>query len=191
VRRTRVTALLAAAVLAVAGPALAGCSHLASEGGSGYITGGGYTELPPAKRKVPGDVQGRTLEGRPISLDDYRGKVVVINVWGSWCGDCRAETATLNAAAAALAAKDVAFLGINTRDNSAETALAYQQSKHVPYPSIFDPGGRNLLAFHGTLTPNAIPSTVIIDAQGRVAASYLGTLPTKQTLVDMVEDVAR
>jgi hypothetical protein len=61
----------------------------------------------------------------------------------------------------------------------------------VPYSSIFDPGGRNLLAFHGTITPNSIPSTVIIDKQGRVAASILGELSSKTTLVDLVEDVSK
>ena len=61
----------------------------------------------------------------------------------------------------------------------------------MPYPSIYDPGGRNLLAFRGTLTPNAIPSTVVVDAQGRVAASILGEVTSTTTLVDLVEDVAR
>ena len=82
------------------------------------------------------------------------------------------------------------FLGINTRDNGRDTALAFQESRDVPYSSIFDPGGRNLLAFRGTLPPQAIPSTVVVDAQGRVAASIIGPVPSVTTLVDVVEEVA-
>ena len=71
-----------------------------------------------------------------------------------------------------------------------DTALAFQESRDVPYSSIFDPGGRNLLAFRGTLPPQAIPSTVVVDAQGRVAASIIGPVPSVTTLVDVVEEVA-
>jgi thiol-disulfide isomerase/thioredoxin len=147
--------------------------------------------LPADKRKHPGEVTGKTLEGKNVSLSSYAGKVVVINVWGAWCPPCRAEADDLGAAARALASQGVVFLGINTRDASKDQGLAFQRTYDVPYSSIFDPGGRNLLAFHGTLTPNSIPSTVIIDKQGRVAASILGELSSKTTLVDLVEDVSK
>ncbi len=178
-------------LLVVALLATAGCST-AGTGDQGFVAGDGVvTELPAAQRHVPGNVSGTTLEGAGISLSSYAGKVVVINVWGSWCPPCRSEAAALSAAARELMPQGVVFLGINTRDNSSGTALAFERSRNVPYPSIFDPGGRNLLAFDGTLSPNAIPSTVVIDAHGRVAASIIGQLPSTQTLVDVVADVRK
>ena len=179
-------ALLAVLVL-VAG----GCSRVGSTGDKGYIDGEGViTLLPVAQRKAPGAVGGESLDGQQLSLAAYAGKVVVVNVWGAWCPPCRAEADELAAAARELAPKGVVFVGINSRDSSKDNARAFQRTYDVPYPSIYDPGGRNLLAFHRTLTPNAIPSTVVIDAQGRVAASILGAVTSKTTLVDLVEDVA-
>ncbi|MGO4256498.1 TlpA disulfide reductase family protein [Marmoricola sp. RAF53] len=190
--RRRTAAFLAA--LVATGALAAGCgSDVGSNGGSGYVDGNGViTRLAVADRKTPGAVTGETLEGAKVDLaSDYAGKVVVVNVWGSWCPPCRAEADDLAKAANELAPQGVVFLGINTRDNSRDNALSFQKKRKVPYPSIFDPGGRSLLAFHGTLTPNAIPSTVVIDAQGRVAASILGEVPSAQTLVDLVSDVVK
>lgn len=186
---TRRTVALLAAALA-AGLLLAGCgADINGSGSNGYIAGSGFTVLPGNERSKPGPISGQTLDGKPVSLSDYAGKVVVVNVWGSWCGPCRAEAGTLVKAADELAVKGVVFLGINTRDSGRGTALAFEQARQVPYPSIFDPGGRTLLAFHGTLNPTAIPTTVIIDAQGRVAARISGPVPTAQTLVDLVDQV--
>ena len=177
-------------------PALAlvagGCSNVGSSGDQGYIDGKGViTVLPPGDRKVPGDVTGKTLDGADVSLASYAGKVVVLNVWGSWCPPCRAEADDLAKAYQELAPKGVVFLGINTRDASADNARSFVSRYAVPYPSIFDPGGTNLLAFHGTLTPNAIPSTVVIDQEGRVAASILGEVTSATTLVDLVDEATQ
>lgn len=179
--------------LLLLGAAVAGCAGATgSSGDQGYVDGSGViTRLAPEERKRPGEVSGTSLEGDRIDLADYAGQIVVINVWGAWCPPCRAEADDLATAARELDGTGVEFLGINTRDNSAATALAFQRSRKVPYPSIFDPGGRNLLAFGGTLTPNAIPSTVIIDAEGYVAASVIGEVTSARTLVDLVEDVRR
>lgn len=186
---SRGPAVLVAAVLAGA-VLLTGCgSGIGGSGAPGYVGGSGFTVLAGKDRVKPGTITGTTLDGKQVSLSDYAGKVVVVNVWGSWCGPCRAEAAHLAQAADELAAKGVVFLGINTRDNSAATALAFEQKRHVPYPSIFDPGGRTLLAFNGTLNPTAIPTTVVIDAQGRVAARISGPVGSAQTLVDLVDQV--
>jgi hypothetical protein len=83
----------------------------------------------------------------------------------------------------------VAFLGIDSRDPSRSAAQAFVRRFDLPYPSIYDQQGETLLAFRGTLNPNAIPSTVIIDREGRVAASVLGEI-TRTTLYDLVEEVA-
>lgn len=194
-RRERVLAprllgtLLLCTVLLGAG----GCANdVGSTGDKGYIDGKGViTVLPAADRKKPGDVSGETLEGEKLSLASYAGKVIVVNVWGSWCPPCRAEADELADAARELAPQGVVFVGINTRDSSPDNGLSFQRRYQVPYPSIYDPGGRNLLAFHRTLTPNSIPGTVVIDRQGRVAASILGEVTSRTTLVDLVEDVSR
>jgi len=187
-RSPRLIAAVASALLVALGAA--GCGGVGSTGDKGYVDGSGViTVLEEADREKPGPVSGTTLEGDEVSLDQYAGKVVVINVWGSWCPPCRSEADDLVVAAEELMPTGVVFLGINTRDNSAETALAFEKARKVPYPSIFDPGGENLLAFYGTLSPNAIPSTVVIDEQGRVAASIIGEVTSARTLVALVEDV--
>lgn len=169
-----------------------GCGGVGSTGDKGYIDGSGViTRLDEGKREKVGTVEGTTLDGDKVSLAQYAGKVVVINVWGSWCPPCRDEADDLAVAAEELMPQGVVFLGINTKDNSAETALAFERKRKVPYPSIFDPGGNNLLAFYGTLSPNAIPSTVIIDAEGRVAAIILGEITSARTLVNLVQDVSK
>ncbi|HEY0902820.1 MAG TPA: TlpA disulfide reductase family protein [Marmoricola sp.] len=187
------TGLRALAVACVVVLSASACgSDVGSTGDKGYVGGKGViTALAAADRKEPGEVGGETLDGEQVSLASYAGSVVVINVWGAWCPPCRAEADELAEAARRLAPQGVRFLGINTRDPSKENARSFERRYDVPYPSIYDPGGRNLLAFRGTLTPNAIPSTVVVDAQGRVAASILGEVTSATTLVDLVEDVVR
>ena len=179
------------AVLLV-GAVVSGCGASADTGDKGYVDGSGLiTRLEAGERKKPGEVTGETLEGKDVALSDYAGQVVVLNVWGSWCAECRKESPALTAAARELAGDDVAFVGINTRDSSRDPALAFQRRYDVPYHSIFDPSGRTLLAFYGTLNPQAIPSTLVLDKDGRVAASIQGELPSTQTLVDLVKDVQK
>jgi thiol-disulfide isomerase/thioredoxin len=181
-RPVAVAALVALAVLAT------GCGA-AGTGDKGYVSGDGVVrQLPAHDRKPVGTVSGPTLDGGTFDLADHRGKVVVVNVWGSWCGDCRAEAATLVAAAKELTAKGVVFVGINTRDASKDGPRAYERAHGIHYPSIFDPSGENLLAFRGVITPNSIPSTIVIDPQGRVAASVNGQLTSATTLVELAED---
>jgi thiol-disulfide isomerase/thioredoxin len=184
----RSAALLAAALLG--GAALAGCSStVGSSGDQGFVSGNGTIRtLPAADRKAPGTVEGESLDGKPLSLAALHGKVVVVNVWGSWCGPCRAEAPMLSAAARDLADRGVVFLGINSRNPERAAPQAFVRRYDVPYPSIYDPDGRTLLAFRGTLPANAIPSTVVIDRQGRVAASVLGEI-TRTTLYDLVDEV--
>jgi len=171
--------------------ATAGCGDaVGSSGAQGFVSGNGViTALPAADRKAPGEVSGHTIDGEPVALSDYDGQVVVVNVWGSWCAPCRAEAPMLAEAARDLADQDVAFLGIDSRDPSESAARAFVRRFDVPYPSIYDQQGRTLLAFRGTLSPNAIPSTVILDREGRVAASVLGEI-TRTTLHDLVEEVS-
>ncbi len=187
-RLRRSAAVLISALLSSA--VLAACSNdVGGSGDTGFVAGKGIiTRLAVEDRSKPGDVSGVTIDGDPISLADYAGKTVVVNVWGSWCAPCRAEAPDLVAASEELADDDVVFLGINSRDLNQAAARAFVRRFEVPYPSIYDQKGETLLAFRGTLSPNSIPSTVIIDDQGRVAASVLGEV-SKSTLVGLVEDV--
>ncbi|MBA2465548.1 MAG: TlpA family protein disulfide reductase [Nocardioidaceae bacterium] len=178
------------AVILVVGSA-AGCtSDIGSSGDQGFVSGQGIiTVVAEAERSAPGEVAGETIDGEPLSLADYAGQIVVVNVWGSWCVPCRTEAPMLAKAARDLESEDVAFLGIDSRDPSESAARAFVRTFDTPYPSIYDQEGRTLLAFRGTLTPSSIPSTVVIDREGRVAASVLGEI-TRTTLDELVEEAS-
>lgn len=109
-----------------------------------------------------------------LSLEDLRGQVVVLNFWASWCGPCRAEQPDLNEAHDLLPADEVAFLGVNIED-SAPSAIAHEREFAIPYPSLFDPANEFASRFQG-IGPRTIPSTVFIDAEGRVAARVFGVI---------------
>jgi thiol-disulfide isomerase/thioredoxin len=147
------------------------------------------TRVPPDQRKELPTVSGLALgSNQTISTQDYRGKVVVINVWGSWCPPCRKEAPDLQAAS--VETKDIAqFVGITSKDYDPAPAEAFVRSFKITYPSIYDPTGKVLLAFAGELPPSAIPSTMIIDREGRLAVRVLSEV-SKITLVDMINDVA-
>jgi thiol-disulfide isomerase/thioredoxin len=174
------------------GTATSACGDGTSTGDKGYVDGEGIiTRLTAGDRRTPGDVTGTALDGRALSLKQYAGKAIVLNVWGSWCSPCRKEARLLAGAARELEKDGVAFVGVNTKDASPDQGLAFEKRYDVPYPSFYDPSGRTLLAFRGTLIPSAIPSTVVIDPHGQVAASIQGPVPSQQTLVDLVRDVVK
>ncbi|ODA71593.1 Thiol-disulfide oxidoreductase ResA [Streptomyces sp. AVP053U2] len=133
-------------------------------------------QIPAADRQAAPDLRGETLTGEQTALADYRGKIVVINVWGSWCAPCRAEAPHLQKVFEDTRDQGVAFLGINTRDATKTNALNFEKNFGITYPSLWDPTGRQLLKFKGTISPSAIPSTVVIDAKGRIAARALKAL---------------
>jgi thiol-disulfide isomerase/thioredoxin len=123
---------------------------------------------------APG-LEGTTLDGDGFALSDWAGEVVVINVWGSWCVPCRKETPELVRLANEYADRDVQFLGINVRDNPAG-ARSFEERFKVPYPSLKDPDGRLLLAFRDVIPTSVVPSTVVIDRRGDVAARIIGAV---------------
>lgn len=169
---------------------LSGCSSLQGTGGKGYVSGDGTVRaIDVGDRSAPISLTGKDLDGKRIDLADYRGKPTVVNVWGSWCTECNAEADDLVAAARELRGT-ANFVGIDIRDPSPVQARAYNRRFGIDYPSIYSPDSLALLRFHGSLSTNAIPSTVVLDAQGRVAASIAGTVPSSRTLVDVVHDVA-
>jgi thiol-disulfide isomerase/thioredoxin len=188
----RAVATVAAALLAAG--ALGACSAggtgaAGAAGGSNYVSGDGtITYLPPSRRRDPVDLSGATLEGRQLDLATLRGKVVVLNVWGSWCPPCRKEARDLQQAYEQLGPQGVEFVGINFRDPDPAPAQAFQRAFGITYPSLRDDGGSALLALRGAVSANSIPSTLVLDEQGRVAARA-STVVTRTTLVDLVEDV--
>ena len=169
---------------------LSGCSSLPESGDKGYTTEEGIvTTLAVDDRGSPIALRADDLDGNDISLADYRGKPLVIVVWGSWCVECRAEQSEVNGAAEDLAGT-AEFLGLDVREASADNARAYVREKDVPYPSIDANDGQALKAFTGSLSPYTVPAFVVLDAEGRIAASIIGKLPSRLTLVDVVEEVA-
>jgi thiol-disulfide isomerase/thioredoxin len=184
-RRVAVTAAAAAVVLL-----LAGCSSSSQASGSGsdrgFVAGDGSLVLVPADQRVPApDLTGQTLDGQTFSLRDHIGDVVVMNVWASWCAPCRAEAPTLAALAADYAHDDVQFVGLDTRDSDV-SARSFVARQGIGYPSVVDSDGRLQLLFGDSLPPQAIPSTLVIDRQGRVAARALGKV-SDSTLRGFVE----
>lgn len=165
---------------------LAGCSgrDAVAQGGTfEFVSPGGKTDLlydPPASRSRPGPLSGPDLAdpANQRSLDDqiFAGNVVVINVWGQWCGPCRAEVTQLQQVYDATRGSVVSFLGIDVRDNNRQAALDFVNDRGVTFPSIFDPAMRTLIAFGGKYPTTVIPSTLVLDRQHRVAAVFLREL---------------
>jgi thiol-disulfide isomerase/thioredoxin len=180
----------AAAVAAASCLALAGCSTntggRAQGGDQSYVAGDGSTVVLAAADRAPAvDLQGTTLDGKPWSLADRRGKVVVLNVWASWCPPCRAEAPALARSARRLSAQGVEFVGVDTRDSSS-SAQGFVDRFGLPYPNLVDTDGRLMLAFRDSLPAASIPTTLVIDQQGRVAARALSEVDESR-LRGMVE----
>jgi thiol-disulfide isomerase/thioredoxin len=170
---------------------LTGCNDLEGTGDKGYITGDGVVAAVAVdERDAAVSFEGETLDGEPLSLQDYRGKTVVLVVWGSWCAPCRKEAPWVVNAAQELG-DDVQFVGVNIRDAGAAQAMAFERRFDVDYPSFYSPDGQALLSFPGVLGPRTIPAFVVLDPEGRVAASIIGPLPSERTLVDLTEGVVR
>jgi thiol-disulfide isomerase/thioredoxin len=180
---------LAASVAALA-LAVTGCSRVDSTGGDGYVTADrSVLVIAEEDRGAPvTGVSGTTIEGEPFDLAEARrdGAETVVNVWGSWCPPCRAETDDLVAAKARMADDDVLFVGINVRDTPSK-ALAFSRSRDVTWPSLDDPGARSVLAFRDVPSA-AIPTTWVLDDEGRIGARIVDEVDAP-TLIDVVADV--
>ena len=165
-------------------PVLVACSNGGTMGTNeqSFIAGNGVaTFIPQADRKAAPAISGPTLDGGSFTAS--AGKVLVLNVWASWCSPCRAEAPALQELS--MKHPEVQFLGVLTRD-SLVAARAFVERFGIQYPSLVDDA--ILLKFHGQLTPNAIPTTLIIDTQGRIAARVSGEV-TYSALEDLIERV--
>lgn len=172
-RPRRLTAVLCAAVVLATLSSCAGTDAVDQTAGSSnrFVAGDGTTRvLEPAQRPAAPHVSGTLLEGGSYDLADSRGRVVVLNVWGSWCAPCRAEAAGLEKVYEQTKGAGAQFVGVNIRDEKS-SAQAMERTYHISYPSIFDPAGRVVLQFTD-LPPNTIPATIVIDREGRIAALF-------------------
>ncbi|AMY21847.1 TlpA family protein disulfide reductase [Rhodococcus fascians] len=185
--------LLAVAAVALVAGCSTGTDAVAQGGTFQFVSPGGKTEIfydPPSDRGALGELSGPDLmtEGKTTSLSDYEGDVVVLNVWGQWCGPCRGEADDLEKVYEATKASGVEFLGINVRDESQTAAQDFVVSNNVTYSSIYDPPMRTLTALGGVPT-SVIPTTIVLDRQHRVAAVFLRELLVED-LQPVVERVA-
>jgi len=194
VRRALRTVAATALCLGLAGT-LAACGSTGSDpvrnSQAGYVSGdGGVTILSPDQRPDAPIVSGPRLGATDTTLETRpeAGKVLVLNVWGSWCAPCREEAPELVAAAARTADR-ATFIGLNTRDLDPIPAEAFERTFGITYPSIYDPSGKLLLEFSDQLPPSGIPSTLVVDPEGRVAARIIGKT-TESTLVGVIDDIA-
>jgi thiol-disulfide isomerase/thioredoxin len=167
-----------------------GCSDVRGTGDRGYLDGNGQIRLiPDGERGAPVELAQDDLDGAEVDLADLRGSVVVVNVWWSGCAPCVRE-APLLVEAAKKVGDSAEFVGINIRDTSVASAQAFARRYELPFRTIFDPAGKAQLAFAADVNPRHIPSTLILDVQGRVAAVIAGPVPTALTLTGAIEEVA-
>jgi thiol-disulfide isomerase/thioredoxin len=180
-----------AAVLLLAGCAT-GSDAVARGGTFEFVSPGGQTDIyydPPADRGTVGTLSGDSLTepGTTVSLDRYRGQVVVLNVWGSWCGPCRSEADDLERVADATTTQGVQLVGINVRD-SRQAGADFARDFGLTYPSIFDPPGRTLFALQ-RIPRSVVPLTIVLDRHHRVAAVFLREM-LADDLLPVVQRVA-
>jgi len=163
---------------------LSGCSNGgASKAQESFIAGSGaVTKIKQSDRIAAPQISGMTLNGTQFTLAP--GKVAVVNVWASWCSPCRAEEPTLSALSTKYS--DVQFVGILTRDNPVN-AEAFTRTLHTPYPTLIDDS--ILIGFRKSLPANAIPTTVVLDKSGMVAARISGSV-TVASLSNLIDEVS-
>lgn len=155
----------------------------------GFIAGDrSIVEIPVEQRGEPVEFAATTETGGAVTSADYAGDVLVVNFWYAACGPCRAEAGDLQAAYTSFEGQDVAFLGINTID-SAAAAAAFAETYGITYPSAIASETPEIkLAFAEKTPIQATPTTLVLDAEGRVAARIIGQLPDPSILKTLVRD---
>ena len=182
--------VLAATVCAGVALAVVLLTGWASGGNSGVTHVAGSTSAvlySAGHRPLAPDVTATTLTGSRLSVAAYRGQVVVVNFWGSWCGPCREEAPTLAVTARQYRPAGVSFLGVDVRDTTA-SALAFARSYGISYPSVNDAGSVITLDFTSVVPIAGTPTTLVVDRTGHIAGAVFGTA-TYQELSDILTQV--
>jgi len=188
-RTWRPAVLAAAAGLTLAACGAAGDSKASGPSAASADRGqSAFTQYPTGKRPAAPSISGKLINGGTLNLADWRGNVVVINIWGSWCAPCRAEAPTLKKVSDATRELGVRFAGFDSRDNDA-AGRAFERTYKITYPSFRDPDGQLVLRFDGRVPVSAVPSTVLIDRSGRIAARIIGPA-SYDTLNTVVRELA-
>ncbi len=168
----RALLLLSAALL------LSACGGAASgDTGAGFVSGSGTVDFEPDEREPAPDVTAVTLEEDELALADLDG-VVVLNFWASWCGPCAAEAPDLVATHERYAGESVEMLGVNVRD-SQTNARTFERDFEIPYPSWHDEDS-SIASRFGGIGPSALPTTIILDKEHRVASRLFGAVTFEQ-----------
>ncbi|CAM3407961.1 TlpA disulfide reductase family protein [Occultella aeris] len=175
VGRARLTALgLLAGALVLAGCASDPTPSTADDANQGYVSGDGSVQSwAQSDRGDVVELAGRSYAEEPIDIADWRGDVVVVNFWYAACPPCRAEAPDLAAIATDYSGQGVHLLGVNHTDD-AGTAQSFERRFELPYPSLDDDDAAGVAAMQGVVPLTAMPSTVVLDAEGRVAARIIG-----------------
>jgi thiol-disulfide isomerase/thioredoxin len=169
------------AILAVAALLLAACSSGSSGSGDTYSFSGAQkfgTLIPVADRKPVPQFGGSLLTHGTYNLAAYKGKAIVVNFWGTWCGPCTVETPTFQKVYDAYKNKDVSFVGIDIKDGTRDAPRSFVRDSHITYPIVYDETGETALRM-GNIRVQATPFTVLLDKQHRVAGVYVGPLTAK------------
>ena len=185
-----VVAATAALLVAVVSGCASGGDGVANQGDTGYISGSGAVEeFPAGERPQAPDFGGTLSSGEEWASTDHAGELMVVNFWYAACPPCRVEAPML-ADVASEYEGDVTFIGVNVRDGAAQ-ATAFDERFEIPYESILDAdSGTAQLSFveAGTITPTAVPTTLVIDADGGIAARVIGALPDAGILSTILAD---
>lgn len=181
-RRTRAAfgALLLAGVLAT-GACATGTDAVIQGETFEFVSPDGKTEIhygPPAERKPVATLTGPDLldPDRTLTVqDDFAGQVVILNLWGQWCGPCRAESDDLQRLQEEFEPQGATVFGINLRDPNRQKPVDFVRDNGITFPSIWDPSNAAVAALRGFPT-SVVPATIILDKQHRVAAVYLAEI---------------
>jgi peroxiredoxin len=188
-RRTVVTVAAVAAVLLAGALAVTLTQGGGKAGGVTYIDGNNsQIEYAAGHRPMAPEFTATSLTGSPIRLASYRGKVVVLNFWGSWCSPCRAEGPTLAVLAEQYRSRGVSFLGDDVGDTTA-SALAFTREVGITYPSVNDASYSIVQDFTRVTPVGYTPTTVVIDATGHIAGLLIGPV-SYQSMTTILNQVA-
>lgn len=186
VRALGAALMIAALALVACGSESDDLAQRASNDGTNYVAGdGSVEELAPESRGESVEFESVTFDGTEVTPETFQGEVSVINFWYAACAPCRVEAPDLQDVHEEFESDGVQFFGVNTRDTQA-TAEAFERNFGITYPSMEDRSGQVVMAMTDYVHPSAVPTTLVLDRQGRVSARVVGIIEagTLRALID-------